>query len=488
MDTDQEQNEFVSNEGDEHCVHNVAPLGAISLPARHRKLVDALLGRPTVDGKYEADVPSEPVRLEIDKSDLDIFLKLFAESKLKENISSPETTHKHKRDTRWINVFNKYISKANGTCVFMYKDHHLSKSKSSIQPNKNQFLFSADAKCTFTKCTCTFHAIIYGNGELNITFSGHICHSPSEQRARPIRGTDRELIAEKLSRGSTPDQIRLEQISKLTTENVTFGNFNGVGSSPCVIRKIGSDAATLLKLDQNLSVSLEKIKEQQALEINAGKSVPGYLQTITVSPLRLVLFTEGGLVLWNNIGGNVPVSWDATGGVVMNKGKRTFYYELTIGNISTRSITTKDLSGPSFPVTSMLSNTHTTLDLVHWLQEFETAYRRLYGFNNSFPRPPIVHSDGALVFQMAAIRFFNGDLMISTYLKRCWAIVNKAATKEDLTKTIVHSCLAHFVKSLKHQAAKHYSKKKVSIILFIRYNIYFDCFRCHLLCGLCPYW
>ncbi len=487
MDIDQEQNEFVSNEGDKHCVHNVAPLGAISLPAQHRELVDALLGRLTVNGKYEADVPSEPVRLEMDRSDLDTFFKLYAESKLKENINFPETPDKHKRDTRWIITLNKYVPKANGTCVFMYKDHHFSKSKSRIQRNKKQFLFSADAKCTFSECTCTFHAMLYANGELDITFSGHICHSPSEQRARPIRDSDREALAEKLSKGSTPDQVRLEQISKLTNENITFGNFNGVGT-PCVMRKISSQTTTSLKLDQNLSVSLEKIKEKQALEINQGKSVPGYLQTITVSPLRLVLFTEGALILWNNVADRVPVSWDATGGIVASKEKekRIFYYELTIGNISAPSITTKDLSGPSMPVTCMLSNTHKTLDLVQWLQDFEKAYRSYYGFKAQFPKPPIVHSDGALVFQLAALRFFNNDLTMSDYLKRCWAVVNKVAGRDDLKKTLVHSCLAHFVKNLKHQALKYYSKKKVSKISLKNY-IQFHCFRCHLFFGLCHY-
>lgn len=148
----------------------------------------------------------------------------------------------------------------------------------------------------------------------------------------------------------------------------------------------------------------------------------------------------------------------------MSKGKRVFYYELTVANISTRPVTTKNLSGPSFPVTSMLSTTHTTMDLVQWLQDFEAAYRKLFGFKKPFPRPSIIHSDGAIVFQMAALRFFNGDTTLSVYLKRCWSIINKTATKEDLTKTIVHSCLAHFIKSVKRQAIKYYPKLKVTII------------------------
>ncbi|CAF1397709.1 unnamed protein product [Rotaria sp. Silwood1] len=115
----------------------------------------------------------------------------------------------------------------------------------------------------------------------------------------------------------------------------------------------------------------------------------------------------------------------------------------------------------------MLSTTHTTMDLVQWLQEFEAAYRKLYGFKFPFPKPPIVHSDGALVFQMAAMRFFNGDTTISSYLKRSWAIVNRTATNEDLSKTIVHSCLSHFSKSVKRQALQYFSNQKVPFALWI---------------------
>ena len=60
-----------------------------------------------------------------------------------------------------------------------------------------------------------------------------------------------------------------------------------------------------------------------------------------------------------------------------------------------------------------------------------------------FPKPSIVHLDGALVFQMADMCFFNDDTTISTYLKCCWVIVNKTAINETLGQIIEHSCLAH---------------------------------------------
>ncbi|CAF4957930.1 unnamed protein product, partial [Rotaria socialis] len=79
---------------------------------------------------------------------------------------------------------------------------------------------------------------------------------------------------------------------------------------------------------------------------------------------------------------------------------------------------------------------------------------------------PIVHSDGSLVFQLTAMRFFNGDNTMSAYLKRSWIIVNRKATNEDLSKTVVHSCFAHFSKSVKLQATKFFTKKKVAFVLW----------------------
>ncbi|CAF4985089.1 unnamed protein product [Rotaria socialis] len=235
----------------------------------------------------------------------------------------------------------------------MYQDHHYSTAKSIKSSNNKQFIMSVDAKCNFSSCTCSYHATVHSNSELIITFKGKIVHSPSEQRARPIRGTHRLSVAEKLTSGLSPDQLRLKEQGHLTENNRKFGNHNLVDSSPHI---------------------LQKIKEEQAKLINVGKRVPGYLQTITISPLRLILFTEGALILWNKIGSNVPISWDATGRIVMSRGKRVYYYELTVTNIASRSVTTKNLSGPSFPITSMLSSTHTTMDLVRWLQELEAAY------------------------------------------------------------------------------------------------------------------
>ncbi|CAF1544655.1 unnamed protein product [Didymodactylos carnosus] len=408
-----------------------------SLPTEHRSLIDLLLQRPSVGDKIMSEVPKQPVILRVTDTDFDKFKQQLAESKNKHNIkqsSSPGSSSYHNtRKTEWINIIENYINQTNDGCVFMYSRHHWSTAKTiSRNSEKKQFLLSADATCKFSTCKCSFHAILYDDATLHIKYSGYISHSPSEHRARPIRGSRRESIAEQLSSGLKPDQLRLKQLGRLSNDNRLYGNRNIVGSSPHVFRKIRSETKSALMLDPDLGTSLVKIQNEQQKEIRPEQPLPGYLQDISILPLRLVCFTYGGLKLWETVASTVPVSWDATGGVVMNRGKKVFYYELTISSISASGVSKKSRSGPSFPVTSMLSTSHTTMDLVHWINTFEAAWYKIHGYGKTFPKPPVIHCDGAYVFQLAAIRIFTKDENMAEYLQRCWRIVNSTANTNDL--------------------------------------------------------
>ncbi|CAF4590008.1 unnamed protein product, partial [Rotaria magnacalcarata] len=76
------------------------------------------------------------------------------------------------------------------------------------------------------------------------------------------------------------------------------------------------------------------------------------------------------------------------------------------------------------------------------------------------PKPPVIHSDRALVFLLAGIQVFNGDETMDRYIERCWRIIQRVATKRDLEITVVHSCLGHFMKNVKVNASKILGKKQ----------------------------
>lgn len=116
---------------------------------------------------------------------------------------------------------------------------------------------------------------------------------------------------------------------------------------------------------------------------------------------------------------------------------------------------------PSLPITSMLSESHGTMDIVHWMNCFIEKYKQAYDFSNPFRKTPIVHSDRALVFLLAGIQIFNNDETMDPYIERCWRIVQRTASKRDLEITVIHACLGHFMKNVKRNASKDLAKKQV---------------------------
>ncbi|CAF4591723.1 unnamed protein product [Rotaria sp. Silwood2] len=274
---------------------------------------------------------------------------------------------------------------------------------------------SADAHCTFDLCTCRFHANISENGRLKIDYFGEIRHKKGETHARPIRGSRREELQKFTGLGVTPGALHLQQLKSMSVANKEAGNRNVVGSSRSVIRKISSEANVKLRRDDDLDKSLRELKVEQAKKIFPGEVIPGYLQEISTDPLRLICFTAGGIATYHRFASSMPLSWDATGGIIINYGKRIFYYELTMSSLQK--------GGSSLPITVMVSASHGTMDIVHWMNCFIEKYKQVYGFSNTFPKPPIIHCDRSPVFLLASIQVFNGDETMNRYIERCWRII-----------------------------------------------------------------
>ncbi|CAF1412635.1 unnamed protein product [Adineta ricciae] len=367
------------------------------------------------------------------------------------NLPSDNTVEHKGRNYEWTVILDEYVERSNDYCVFAYERHHFT-IRNSIG-NSNQFFLSADAHCVFSTCSCEFHAIVNENGTIAVTYSGHIDHIIGEIHARPYRGSRRENLQKLTSLGATPNALHLAQLKLLSDNNKKSGNRNSVGSSASVIRKISSEANVKLRQANDLHNSLHQIKGHQAKTVFPGEPIPGYLQVIGVEPLRLVCFTAGGIAAYHKFALNMPLSWDATGGIVMKREKQIYYYELTMTNLIK--------GGPSLPITSMLSESHGTMDIIHWMNCFIEKYKQIYGYSEQFPKPPIIHSDRALVFLNAGIQIFNRDETMNRYIERCWRIIHRTASKQDLEITIVHACLGHFMKNVKKHASKHMNKKQV---------------------------
>lgn len=359
--------------------------------------------------------------------------------------------NKQKRNLEWTVVMDHYVKQSNDYCVFAYDRHYFGIGKK--EKKHDEFFMSIRAHCIFSTCSCKFEATICRNGKLKIDYHGEIRHLIGELHARPHRGSRREQLQKFSALGASPNALQFEQFKLMTENNKKAGNRNVIGSSPSVIRKIASEGNVKLRRDQNTIESLQKIKEEQAKVIFPVEQTPGYLQEINTDPLRLICFTAGGLAVYHRYALTMPLSWDATGGIVINHRKKIFYYELTMSNLIP--------GGPSFPITVMLSDSHGTADIVHWMNSFKEKYKEAYGFKDKFPKPAVIHSDRALVFLLAGIQIFNYDETMDRYIEKCWRIIQGTANEHDLEITVVHACLGHFMKNVKRNTCKILEKKQV---------------------------
>ncbi|CAM4940035.1 unnamed protein product [Rotaria socialis] len=401
----------------------------------------------------------------ISQNDMDKLKKLQKNNLQKKSSSknkTPQTVddlnpEERKRNLEWTLILDSYIENSNDYCVFLYERHHFT-NRTAIN-NTNKFFMSADAHCKFKLCTCRLHAILYENSRLKINYFGKIVHEIGEVHARPMRGSRREELQKFTMLGATPAALYLQQLKLMSTANKEAGNRNVVGSSRSVIRKISSEGNVKLRRDDDLEKSLRQLKSEQTEKLFPGEQIPGYLQEISIDPLRLICFTAGGIAAYHKFASTIPLSWDATGGIIVNRKKRIFYYELTMSSL--------DKGGSSLPIAVMLSASHGTMDIIHWMNCFIEKYKQVYGYTNPFPKPPVIHSDRALVFLLAGIQVFNGDETMDRYIERCWRIIQRVATKRDLEITVVHSCLGHFMKNVKVNASKVLGKKQVSFGMWL---------------------
>jgi hypothetical protein len=244
----------------------------------------------------------------------------------KKEITADETTDEaEKRNLQWTVLFDKYVMHSNDYCVFIYERHHFT-TRSTIG-NTTEFFMSVDAHCKFETCTCRYHAILSENGHLNINYEGEVAHLTNVTHARPVRATRREQLQQFTNLGATPNSLRLQQLTSMSTANKEAGNRNSVGSSPSVIRKISSEGNVKYRRDADLDRSLQELKVDLEKKLFPAEQVPGYLQEISVDPLRLVCFTARGVAAYHRFASTMPLSSDATGSIVINRGKRIYYYE-----------------------------------------------------------------------------------------------------------------------------------------------------------------
>ena len=81
--------------------------------------------------------------------------------------------------------------------------------------------------------------------------------------------------------------------------------------------------------------------------------------------------------------------------------------------------------------------------MLFWFSLFFNHEKQIYGIDK-LSQPLQINSDGAMTFVLSALMFFNSENLLQ-FLKRTWRIVKGNVKDNDLTLTIVHTCLFHLM-------------------------------------------
>ncbi|PIK46292.1 hypothetical protein BSL78_16824 [Apostichopus japonicus] len=136
--------------------------------------------------------------------------------------------------------------------------------------------------------------------------------------------------------GVKPMKVLLRNLSSKSSEVIASGNRNDCGRTLSVMQKISSESRSKERDDEDEIKSLLKKQQKYCLKYNHRGRVPGFIQQISVSPMYIICFTEGGLRVWHDMCRTDVVFWDATGGV-LDRGhgkKQILYYELSVRNLT----------------------------------------------------------------------------------------------------------------------------------------------------------
>lgn len=277
---------------------------------------------------------------------------------------------------QWHEPFIKGIKQSNPYCVLMIRRHHVSTAKQRFHRGKS--ILNADLYCKFEDSPITAKLTMDGKFNARVTYSHDVVmHHLGEQRARPIRGTEREHLKGIFSHGQKPFNEYLRRLGKKDPAHVVLaGNFDLIGTTKQVLHQVSHEAGTSRILDKDELTSLHLLKSKMETQTK-NKKVKGFIQLIAASPSFVFYWSEEGVRLWHDLCKKDVALIDATGNVVRSAGKKRYlYYEVCIWN-------TVEGESP-IPIMGMLSTVHTATVIRFWIAEFRRCEKLLFWASRGF--------------------------------------------------------------------------------------------------------
>ena len=353
----------------------------------------------------------------------------------------------------WQSVFLDGLKKSNSVCVLCFRYHSVSTCNIVRRSNK---VFCAKGYCSVPGCPVEFSLEMYDEVTVHVYYTGNIKHPLCGQWARPIRGLERNRLQQQFAHGRKPFSVYVERLNMKTGSELLAGNFDSIGKSSYVLRKISSEGIHSKQLHADVYQSLLKLQSSANDSVLSHYGIKTFVQSVSIAPVIIHLWTENGVRLYHQLACCNALFLDATGSVVRKipNCKRILYYEISIRNPSG--------TGCSIPVAAMLSSDHTISTISNFVQTFRDAEKRIFGFR-SYVIPVIVKIDFSMALISSVLMVYNRQDM-HEYLQWSWDAVHNCSGARRC-RTVVHVCLAHFVKCVKQQCSKLF-KSGTELILY----------------------
>jgi Ubiquitin carboxyl-terminal hydrolase/Ulp1 protease family, C-terminal catalytic domain len=341
----------------------------------------------------------------------------------------------------WQNVFLPGLKQSNDICVLCFESHSISAENS----RRARRLFFTSGYCNVPSCPVTFTLTMYNDTRVVVHYNGSIKHPLFGKWARPIRSTERRMLQDQFMYGRKPYSVYVDKLQSKTGNQLIAGNYDGIGKSRCVLRKIASESMHNLRIDPDVYKSLLALQGNVASETSSQYGIYEFLQSVSLVPVILHFWTENGVRLFHQLSCCCAVLLDATGSVVrkMPQFKRILYYELSVRNPTG--------IGSNIPVAGMIASEHTVAVISNFIRSFCEAEKRIFGFRKTVV-PVVVKVDFSIALISAILLVFNKQ-DVRDYLEWSWDTVH-ASQPQTKKHTLVHVCLAHFVKCVKMQCLK----------------------------------
>ncbi|CAF2146074.1 unnamed protein product [Rotaria magnacalcarata] len=250
----------------------------------------------------------------------------------------------------YLNILLPHLKHYNAYCALCICTRYFGKNISQ----STALLLRCTLKCSGHVCNfkCKFYVLNNGYCFL-IATNRKIFHHANEKISRPIRGSQRRAIMDKLKAGGSVYRVHAQYDEKRT-----------IHEKKVLIR---------MQLASRKNLGILQLHDKLAQEMNSEGIIKGALQIVQFRPFCVVAFTEASIRLYDSIV-NCPesvLSWDATGGIAKNSSsKQCLYYELTI--IHPNIVDEDSL----VPLAFMLSESQTLFTVKQWLLAFKECYRK----------------------------------------------------------------------------------------------------------------